>query len=169
MSLKTAASLLAVTIALGVAPHGLAQTPPAPTTKQAPPPEAPVAGQIIEQDANTILASRDLIGQSVYAPDNTTIGAISDLILSEDGKTVEAFVIGVGGFLGLGEKKVALKMDRLNTRSGPDGAKQLTMDMSKEELSNAPRFKSKRDLETEKAAEQRPTDPPMQRPMTPKQ
>ena len=64
------------------------------------------------QDANTILA-KDLIGLTVYAPDKAKIGSISDLILSKDGRTVEGFLIGVGGFLGIGEKSVALKMDRL--------------------------------------------------------
>ena len=62
--------------------------------------------------ANTILA-KDLIGLTVYAPDKAKIGSISDLILGKDAKTVEGFVIGVGGFLGIGEKSVALKMDRL--------------------------------------------------------
>jgi uncharacterized protein YrrD len=65
----------------------------------------PVAGQIVVQDINTILA-KDLIGQTVYAPDKAKIGSISDFILSKDAKAVEGFVIGVGGFLGLGEKSV---------------------------------------------------------------
>src|SRR5262249_18977233 len=65
--------------------------------------KAPVTGQIVVQDANTILA-KDLIGQTVLAADKTKIGTISDLILSKDAKTVEGFVIGVGGFLGIGEK-----------------------------------------------------------------
>jgi len=67
-------------------------------------PKTPVTGQILVQDANTILV-KDLIGQTVYAPDKAKIGSISDLILSKDGKTVEGFVIGVGGFLGIGAKK----------------------------------------------------------------
>ena len=70
------------------------------------------------QDANTVLA-KELIGQTVYAPDKTKIGSISDLILSKDGKTVEGFVIGVGGFLGIGEKSVALKLDRLQIMPDP--------------------------------------------------
>jgi hypothetical protein len=75
---------------------------------------------------------------------------------------VEGFVIGVGGFLGIGEKSVALKMDKLKMMSSPDGM-QLIMDMTKDELTNTPTFKSKRDQEAEKHATERKTEP--QRPM----
>ena len=98
--------------------------------------------------------------------DKAKIGSISDLILSKDGKTVDGFVIGVGGFLGIGEKSVALKMDRLKMTAGPDGTLQLAMDMTKDELGNTPTFKSRRDLDAEKAAEQRRREqPPAQRPL----
>ncbi len=165
MTLRTAVSFAALTIALGFAPEAMAQTPPAQRTPAAvePAPKAPVPGQILVQDANTILAKQDLIGQTVYAADKAKIGSISDLILSKDGKSVEGFVIGVGGFLGIGEKSVALKMDRLKMASGADGL-QLSMDMSKDELSNTPTFKSKKDQDAEKAAEQRRKEQPT-RPM----
>src|SRR5262245_53120540 len=112
----TAASMAALTLALGVS-GAMAQTAPRPAptapSANAEATRVPVTGQIVVQDANTILA-KDLVGQTVYTIDKTTkIGSISDLILSKDAKNVEGFVIGVGGFLGLGEKSVALKMDRL--------------------------------------------------------
>ena len=97
--LKTGASVAVVTLLLGVS-TAMAQTSPAQRpAPSAPPaateaPKAPVAGQIVVQDANTILA-KELIGQTVYAPDKAKIGSISDLILSKDAKTVEGFVIGV--------------------------------------------------------------------------
>jgi hypothetical protein len=69
------------------------------------------------------------------------------------------------GFLGIGEKTVALKIDRLKVTSGPDGTMQLAMDVTKEELTNAPTFKSKKDQDAEKAAEQRRSETPVQRPM----
>jgi hypothetical protein len=169
MTLRTAASLAALTIALGFASQTTAQTPPAqrPPAAQPAAPKAPVAGQILVQDANTVLAKQDLIGQTVYAPDKAKIGSISDLILSKDGKTVEGFVIGVGGFLGIGEKSVALKMDRLKMTSGADGTMQLAMDMTKDELGNTPSFKSRRDQDAEKAAERRQSERPVQRPAMP--
>ncbi|MBO0741031.1 MAG: PRC-barrel domain-containing protein [Hyphomicrobiaceae bacterium] len=122
--------------------------------------KAPVSGQIVVQDANTIL-SRDLIGQTVLAPDKTKIGSISDLILSKDGKTVEGFVIGVGGFLGIGEKSVAMKLDRLQmTQDSKTGGLQLTMDVKKDELTNTPSFKSRQEQEAERQAFERARSQP---------
>jgi sporulation protein YlmC with PRC-barrel domain len=149
MTLKTGASIAVLAVALGIGP-ATAQT----TTQQKPTattevPKTPVSGQIMTQDSNSLLA-KDFIGLAVYSPDKTKIGTINDLILSKDGKTVEGFVIGVGGFLGIGEKSVALKMDRLQISNTPEGAVQLTMDAKKEELASAPSFKSKREMDNEK-------------------
>jgi len=168
---KTGASVAALTLLLG-ATSALAQTSPpaqrpAPT---APPvateaPKAPVPGQILVQDANTILA-KDLIGQTVYAPDKAKIGSISDLILSKDAKAVEGFVIGVGGFLGIGEKSVALKMDRLDMTPNPQGdGLVLMMGANKEELKNAPTFKSKKEQDAEKQAAEHPRNTPATTPL----
>jgi sporulation protein YlmC with PRC-barrel domain len=170
MTLRTAAGLAALAIALGLSAQGLAQTAPGqgpPKAEQASPPKTPVAGQILVQDANTILARQDLIGQTVYAPDKAKIGSISDLVLSKDGKAVQGFVIGVGGFLGIGEKSVALQIDKLKLVGNADGTVQLTMDMKKEELANVPTFKSLRDLQSEKEAEKRRNEMSAQRPPSP--
>ena len=75
---------------------------------------------------------------------------------SKDAKTVEGFVIGVGGFLGIGEKSVALKMDRLQMSQNPEDGLVLTMDANKEELKNTPTFKSKKEQDAEKQAAERP-------------
>jgi sporulation protein YlmC with PRC-barrel domain len=161
MLLKTGASVAVLTLMLG-ATAGMAQTTmpqtqrPAPTAPAASEtPKAPVAGQIVVQDANTVLA-KELIGQTVYASDKTKIGSISDLILSKDAKTVDGFVIGVGGFLGIGEKSVAMKLDRLQiTHDTQGGGVQLTMDAKKDELANTPSFKTQRDQFAEKQAAER--------------
>ena len=166
MILRAALSTAALAFVLGNPPQATAQTP---STERAPTaqPATPLPGQILVQDANTILAKGDLIGQTVYAPDKAKIGSISDLILTKDGRSVEGFVIGVGGFLGIGEKGVAMKIDRLTMAPGADGTMQLTMDAKKEELTNTPTFKSTADQAAEKAAEQRAREAPAQRP-TPK-
>jgi sporulation protein YlmC with PRC-barrel domain len=166
--LRTGVSVAALTVLLG-ATVAMAQTSPpaqrpAATTEV---PKTPVTGQILVQDANTVLA-KELIGLTVYAPDKAKIGSISDLILSKDAKSVEGFIIGVGGFLGIGEKSVALKMDRLQISHNGDGSMQLMMDVKKEELANAPSFKSKRDVEAEKqAAERARNQPPAQQQQRP--
>jgi len=165
MVLKTAASVAALTLVLGIGgalaqatvPQQSSAPKASPATTEAP--KAPVAGQIVVQDENTVLAN-DLIGLTVYEPNKEKIGKISDLILSKDAKTVEGFVVGVGGFLGLGEKSVALKLDRLQMTLAPNGGVYLTMDVKKEELANAPSFKSKQDQEAEKHATERARERP---------
>lgn len=161
---KTAMSLAALSIALAFPPCAMAQTS---TPQRAPAvevPKVPVPGQIVVQEPNTVLAKGDLIGQTVYAPDKAKIGSISDLILSKDAKSVEGFVIGVGGFLGLGEKIIALKLDKLKISTTADGTMELAMDMTKDELRNTPSFKSRRDVDAEKVTEQRRNEAP-QRPV----
>jgi hypothetical protein len=162
MKIRASVSAAALLIALGYAPQGMAQTPPgqrAPTAEPATP-KLPVPGQIVVQEANTLLAKQDLIGQTVHAPDKAKVGSISDLILSKDGKSVEGFVIGVGGFLGIGEKTIALKMDRLKMTAGANGDLELAMDMTKDELKNTPTFKSKREQDVEKQAVERARERP---------
>src|SRR5262245_28089772 len=157
MSFKTGASAAALALTLGLTAAAAQQVSPPATRAETP--KAPVAGQITTQSADSVLA-RDLIGQTVTAPDNTKIGSISDLVLSKDGKTVEGFVIGVGGFLGIGERSVALKMDQLQITPAADGTVKLTADLKKDDLANAPAFKSRKDMDAEKrASERRSTTP----------
>jgi sporulation protein YlmC with PRC-barrel domain len=105
-------------------------------------PAKPVEGQIVLQDQNSILAST-LIGSTVYTPADETVGDINDVIVGLDGK-IQGVVIGVGGFLGLGEKDVAVKMDKLTVQ--PQDANKsnvrLILNSTKADLEAAPEFKS---------------------------
>lgn len=56
--------------------------------------------------ANAELSSEQLIGTRVYGPGLEDVGEISDVLLTQDGQ-VTAYIVDVGGFLGLGEKPVA--------------------------------------------------------------
>lgn len=58
------------------------------------------------------LSAETLIGTRVYGANNTDIGEIGDVIVTGDG-SLEAFVVDVGGFLGIGEKPVALDANEL--------------------------------------------------------
>jgi sporulation protein YlmC with PRC-barrel domain len=49
-----------------------------------------------------------IMGKSVYNLNNENIGEVNDLII-DNGKTIKAIVVGVGGFLGMGERNVALE------------------------------------------------------------
>jgi hypothetical protein len=53
-----------------------------------------------------------VIGLNVYNEANEKLGDINELILDNSGK-VNAVVIGVGGFLGMGEHDIAVSMDKL--------------------------------------------------------
>ena len=53
-----------------------------------------------------------LIGLSVYNEGNEKLGDINELILDKNGK-VNAVVLGIGGFLGMGEHDIAVSMDKL--------------------------------------------------------
>lgn len=97
-------------------------------------------GFVQNQSAMEWRASK-LIGASVYGPDNASIGEINDVIIGSDGK-FKAAVIGVGGFLGVGEKNVALPFEALNVARKPnsEAVDKITVSFSKDELKNAPAF-----------------------------
>lgn len=82
-----------------------------------------------------------LIGASVYGPDNQSIGEISDMIVDGSGK-VKAAVVGVGGFLGVGQKDVAIPFEALNVTRRPNSSTvdKVTVSYTKDELKNAPQF-----------------------------
>jgi sporulation protein YlmC with PRC-barrel domain len=159
MNLKSTASIVGLALALSGS-AALAQTtgtqgPTAvqksDTTASQPAPK-PVEGQIIMQSEDTILASV-LKGASVYGPEGSSIGSITDLIVGTDGK-IDGVVIGVGGFLGIGERNVAVKWDKLQLHPEDSGKVRLMLSATKDDLKNAPPFKSKAEQEQEKQVQQ---------------
>ncbi|SDE34028.1 PRC-barrel domain-containing protein [Limimaricola pyoseonensis] len=78
------------------------------------------------------------------------VGEINDMIVSEDG-TVQAVIVGVGGFLGIGEKDVAITMDQIRTYDDANGERFLVINSSQAALEGAPAFE--RANETAMAAE----------------
>ncbi|MGH6875538.1 MAG: PRC-barrel domain-containing protein, partial [Aestuariivirgaceae bacterium] len=80
------------------------------------------------------------------------IGDVNDVIVSRDGK-VDGIIVGVGGFLGVGEKDVAIKMNQVKMMDTETGVK-LVLDMTKDQLAAAPEFKSKSDMQAEINAKQ---------------
>ncbi|WP_163847254.1 PRC-barrel domain-containing protein [Pseudooceanicola aestuarii] len=101
-------------------------------------PAKPVEGQITMQDADTMLVN-DLLGASVYNGQDENVGDINDLIVGLDG-SVEGVVIGVGGFLGLGEKNVAVQMSSLSVVDAESGAPRLMTSATEADLEAAPEF-----------------------------
>lgn len=66
------------------------------------------------------LSAERLMGQTVYGINDNNIGEIGDVLLSADNR-VEGFVVDVGGFLGIGEKQVAISPDNLDIMTNADG------------------------------------------------
>ena len=84
--------------------------------------------------------ANEFIGKTVYTTANENVGEINDLIFGNDGKIV-GVVIGVGGFLGIGEKDVLVSLDSIRmTKADGSDTVQLVVDASKEALENAPSF-----------------------------
>ena len=69
-----------------------------------------------------------MIGSAVYDVQNRKIGSVDDVILNKNGK-VDAVVIDVGSFLGMGGKDVAVLPSDIKTDNN-----RLTLDRSKEQL-----------------------------------
>lgn len=86
-----------------------------------------------EVPADKLTTEQDLIGTTVYGSNDEQIGEISDVVLSQDGK-VDAVIVDVGGFLGIGEKPVALGFEKLSFMADEDGDKYLYTPFTKEQL-----------------------------------
>ncbi|MCB1510905.1 MAG: PRC-barrel domain-containing protein [Hyphomicrobiaceae bacterium] len=82
-----------------------------------------------------------ILGASVVNSKNETIGDINDLIVMNDGKVGEV-IVGVGGFLGLGERNVALKLSELDMRRNESGNIVIATNMTKEQLKQLPEWKT---------------------------
>jgi hypothetical protein len=76
--------------------------------------------------------------QSVYDTSNYKIGEIVDLIVERDGR-IAAAIVGVGGFLGIVEKNVAIPFDAL-TVSQKNNQRHLTLNTTKDALKSAAGF-----------------------------
>jgi len=88
----------------------------------------------------------DWYKQNVYDASNSKVGDVRDVLLSADGK-VSAVIVGVGGFLGMGEKDVAVPFDAIK-HTTRDGKVYLTMDATKDELKAAPGMRYDRNATT---------------------
>jgi sporulation protein YlmC with PRC-barrel domain len=97
------AAVAASALLVGVA---FAQNPSATTDKATPP--AASSNTSVHGDWR---ASK-VVGLSVYNNNNENIGSINDLLTDKNG-SIKAVVIGVGGFLGIGEHLVAIPFDQV--------------------------------------------------------
>ena len=148
-----AALMIGGAAAEGVSPSSPAATPapfatPAPAVTPAPAAKstdmtAPASSAkfINSQRQDQYLASK-FKGTDVIGSDDKKIGDVTDILFDKDGK-IEAYVVGVGGFLGIGSKEVALAPTAFQVVAGDKSKNEsdkLRLSLTKDELKQASNF-----------------------------
>ena len=157
--LKTFLITTAVTALIGSSTMAQVETPsgaapqksPASSSEQQKSPPASTAKFITEQHSDQWVFSK-FKGTDVIGPDNASVGAVNDLLFDRMGKII-GMVVGVGGFLGIGTKNVAIDMGAFdvapidtNTNSSAAIASDATsvklkVAWTKDQLKDAPDFR----------------------------
>jgi sporulation protein YlmC with PRC-barrel domain len=104
-----------------------------------PPVQVPPDLVVSDIDGSKAILASNFIGSAVYSTANENIGDINDLVFDAEGK-VNAAVIGVGGFLGMGEKDVAVPLDKITLTKDENGAMKHVIAATREQLDAAPAF-----------------------------
>ena len=128
---------LMTTVASAQAPRDQSQT-----REQAGPP-----AQIMTSIPSDAVTVTHWYKQNVYDPNDSKIGEIMDVLVDRSGKAT-AFIVGVGGFLGAGEKDVAVPFDAVHATKKGNNDWYLVMNSSKDALKNAKGFKYDRNAMT---------------------
>jgi sporulation protein YlmC with PRC-barrel domain len=166
-----AVSGLAMSSALAQTPAPQNPTNPSAIPTPASPPVATTAkaggAQIVNSQSKQEWLASKLKGTSVMGSDGQKIGSISDILLDKDGQ-VKAFVVGIGGVLGIGAKEVAVDMKQFHEMQPTSGGQeQLKVDMSKDQLAQAEEFKPLPNPATTTGSAPAGTRPTSQRPASP--
>jgi hypothetical protein len=103
--------------------------------------DASGSAQFLSKQANDDWLASNLIGQTVYNGQDEAIGDINDLVTDQGGKIVAA-LIGSGGFLGLGEKDVAVRFEDLKLARDENDSIKIVADFNKEQLAAAPDYET---------------------------
>jgi hypothetical protein len=103
--------------------------------------EAASGPQFLMKQASDDWLATNLIGQPVYNAQDEVVGDINDLVTDQNGKVVAA-LIGSGGFLGLGEKAVALRFEDLRLARDESNTIKIIADLNQETLAAAPDYET---------------------------
>ena len=165
LMMTTAAAALVVGSAVAQSPAP--DSPKAPTAQKAEP-MPPAAGaqgtrQFVTQQATDQWLATKFKGTDVIGSNNEKIGDVNDILFDRNGR-IMAYVIGVGGFLGIGSKDVALAPAAFQLQPATDRDElKLKLTMTRDDLKNAPEFKaaaSRPAPTTGQAPPRAPTTPP---------
>jgi sporulation protein YlmC with PRC-barrel domain len=116
-------------------PAGTAAAGVGTTTAPAAGAVAPVTPAVVFPVAKDV---GNLIGKDVYGMNGDEVGEINNLLIGADGR-VHAAIIEFGGFLGIGEHKVAVPWDRLNVTRD-----RVTINMTEAQIKAGPRWNKDR-------------------------
>lgn len=92
--------------------------------------------QSLEFDA---LTAENVTGATVVGPDGNDIAEVQDILLTQDGQ-IDALLVDFGGFLGLGQKTVAVGMENLEFAANEGGDVLIYSDFTREQLEAAPEY-----------------------------
>ncbi|WP_299785102.1 PRC-barrel domain-containing protein [uncultured Marivita sp.] len=99
----------------------------------------------VERDGYSVVAvdeltAEELTGARVYGPDDEDVGEIGELLMTNDGQ-IDRAVIDLGGFLGIGERHVAVTFDELQIVRADDGGDlRIYIDSTQEALEQQPEY-----------------------------
>jgi sporulation protein YlmC with PRC-barrel domain len=98
------------------------------------------SGTFVSIPENDELSSK-VVGLDIYNTDNKDIGQIKDIALNQNGRS-QAYIVSVGGFLGLGEHYIAVNPSAVKITYGDQDKKwHASMNASADQLKAAPEFK----------------------------
>jgi sporulation protein YlmC with PRC-barrel domain len=123
---------LALAAALAAATASFAQAQENPTTTGVAPAEQMTTLKSLPTDVTTVT---NFYKQNVYNLSEKKIGQISDVLVDKDGK-INAFIVAVGGLLGIAEKNVAVPFNAVRS-SQKNGEWWLTMNTTEDALKAA--------------------------------
>jgi sporulation protein YlmC with PRC-barrel domain len=115
----------------------------APALAQNAPPGNPTNTGFMAQQPGDRLASR-LVGLNIHNTADENIGEIYDIILTDAG-AVKAYIVSVGGFLGMGTKYVAIDPKAVTLVRQDEKNWKATMNANKDQLKAAPEYKYESD------------------------
>lgn len=110
------ALLAATAIAQTSAPNPTSPAPAAPAAKTTPAETAKVPTNNVAMQGKW--RATKLIGVDIYGPDNKKVGDVTEVLFDKTGK-VEMVTVGVGGFLGIGAKDVAIPFEQVTWSDRP--------------------------------------------------
>lgn len=130
----------------GAEPAGTAMAPETATPAEDQGQVATLPGDMFtEVDISTVSAD-NLLGTTVYSVDDENVGSVADVLISEDGM-IDAVVLDIGGFLGMGTKPVAIAFEDLLLRRDENNTLYVYTGFSRAQLEGAPDYDESRYLE----------------------